>query len=185
MFNLGDYGPRSSFPDLSTFFVWQFPFYIFGLIRLFINRSLKNYGFVILSILFIAPIPASLTRDPYSTIRALPLVVPQISIIALGIVEVFNLIKNRYLIILSYLTLLIFLLYSIAKLYSSVIILNEYYRARYWDYGWKDVTEVIKLLDKNSPIIVDNARTEAYIEILFYLKSILRTNNWFFKLYQF
>src|SRR5262249_6492776 len=31
MFHLGDYGPRSSYPELATFFIWELPFYLLGL----------------------------------------------------------------------------------------------------------------------------------------------------------
>ena len=73
MFFLGDYGARSSFPELSTFFLWQFPFYIYGLWLLFKKKGLGELKFFTIVTLFISPIPAAVTRDPYTTIRALPL----------------------------------------------------------------------------------------------------------------
>ena len=56
------------------------------------------------------------------------------------------------------------------KLYSSVIILNEHYRANYWNYGWQEVSEAIQSLDQNMPIVVDNTRTEPYSQLLFFLE---------------
>lgn len=170
MFFLGDYGLRSSFPSLSTFFLWQFPFYIYGLWFIFKKRDLGELKFFTIALLFISPIPAAVTRDPYTTIRALPLVIPQIIIISLGIIEVFKFIKNKNLKLLSLLVFAGLIVYSLAKLYSSVIILNEYYHAKYWDYGWQEMADNIEELNTNLPIIIDNARADPDLQIAFFLK---------------
>lgn len=178
MFILGDYGPRSSFPQLSTFFIWQFPFYIYGLWLIIKEKSLNEVRFFTLALLLIAPIPAAVTRDPYSTIRALPLVIPQTIIISLGLIYAFRntisycarfkihtiMVKNSFILIS-----VLVICYSLFKLHSSVIVLNEYYRAKYWDYGWQQVTSTIQGLS-NLPVIVDNSRNESYISLLFFLK---------------
>ncbi|MDO8503895.1 MAG: glycosyltransferase family 39 protein [bacterium] len=172
MFILGDYGPRSSFPELGTFFIWQFPFYLYGLYLLLKKRELGELRALTLAFLLIAPIPAAVTRDPYSTIRALPLVVPQLIIISLGILFFIQKLGQLR---LARPTILLFIgvftvLYSTGKLYSSGILLNEYFRPPYWDYGWKEVVKTLDSLDPNLPIIVDNARSEPYIELLFLKK---------------
>lgn len=169
MFWLGDYGPRSSFPELATFFVWQFPFYIYGLYKLIKDKTLGELRKIIIFMLLISPIPGAMTSDPYSTIRALPLVIPQNIIIALGIYSIFEKIKGK-LFKCGFLLILIFLfIFSVGKLYSSIIVLNEYYRANEWNYGWKEVVKETSKLDKNLPIIIDGQRTgPAYIEILFF-----------------
>ena len=187
MFVLGDYGPRSSFPELATYYIWQFPFYVYGLYILLKNKF-GEFKFLVLALLFISPIPAAVTRDPYSTIRALPLVVPQIIIISIGIVffvkYVHSLFVNhkirKFFLPISTLVSLLVIIYSIGKLYSSAILLNEYFRAAEWDWGWKQVVETIKTFDSSTPIIVDNSREEAYIELAFFLKydpSIYQKEN--------
>lgn len=170
MFILGDYGPRSSFPDLSTFFLWQMPFYLYGLYLLIKNRKLGKLKFVTIFMLLIGPIPAALTRDPYSTIRALPLVIPQNIIIALAIGTILLRLKNNKLKFSFAVLSLGILIYSLAKIYSSIFILNDFYRAKYWDYGWQEVVKIIKTLDPKIPIVVDNARFEPYSQIIFFLK---------------
>lgn len=169
MFILGDSGPRSSFPGLSTFYLWQFPFYIYGLYLLIKDKRYKNLKFFTLSLLFISPLPAAVTRDPYSTIRSLPLVIPQLLIISLGLVDIYDKIKKRLYRAIALLILTGLILYSLVKLYSSVIILNEYYRPREWNYGWQQVVETIKTLDSKLPVIVDNTRSEPYNQLLFFL----------------
>jgi len=172
MFILGDYGPRSSFPQLSTFFIWQFPFYLYGIYLLIKEKTLGTLRWYTILLLLISPIPAAVTRDPYSTIRALPLVIPQTIIISIGLSDlIFRLKSSKIfikLLLLGFSITVIF--YSLGKLYSSVIILNEYYRANEWNYGWEETVNEIKKLDPKYPIIVDNARSEPYIQILFYLK---------------
>ncbi|OGM32778.1 hypothetical protein A3D00_02210 [Candidatus Woesebacteria bacterium RIFCSPHIGHO2_02_FULL_38_9] len=170
MFLLGDSGLRSSFPELSTFFVWQFPFYIYGLYILIRDRSLKELRFFTIVLLLIAPIPAAVTRDPYSTIRALPLVIPQIIIISLGIIYLFKKIKKPSVKYAYFLCASIIIVYSLAKLYSSVIVLNEHFRGQEWNYGWEQVTNVIKTFNDNRQIVVDNSRSEPYSQLLFFLK---------------
>ncbi len=171
MFILGDYGPRSSFPDLATFFIWQAPFYLAGLYFLIKSRKLGNLRFFTLALLLIGPLPAAVTRDPYSSIRSLQLVIPQTIIVAMGISWLYGFLKNRLLRIFSIMILFLLVIYSLAKLYSSVIILNEFYRAQDWNYGWEQVADILKTLNPKIPIVIDTARENPYIQILFYLKK--------------
>lgn len=170
MFVLGDYQPRTSLPELGTFFIWQFPFYVWGLIRLIQDQKLKTFKFLVLSSLLIFPIPAAITWDPYSTIRALPLVIPQISIIAFGIYDAYFLIRNKNWKVPAVIIFIILIAYSIAKLWSSIFVLNDFYRAKYWDWGWQEVAETISELHTNLPIVVDNPRGDVYLQLAFFLK---------------
>ena len=172
MFILGDYGPRSSFPQLSTFFLWQFPFYIYGIYLLIKNKQLGNLRLFTIFLLLISPLPAAVTRDPYSSIRSLQLVIPQTIIISIGLSSlVSRILKSKTFTKIVFFGFSIFLvIYSLGKLYSSVVILNEYYRANEWNYGWEEVVNEIKTLNPKYSIVVDNARSEPYIQILFYLK---------------
>lgn len=170
MLILGDYGPRSSFPNLSTFFLWQAPFYFFGLYQFLKSKNLGQLKPFILFFFLISPLPAAVTRDPYSTIRALQMVIPQTVIISFGLLKFFELLTKPLTKALALSSLLILIVYSLAKLYSSAIILNEYYRGFYWDYGWEEVVEHLNSLDPNLPIIIDNTRFEPYIQILFFTK---------------
>lgn len=168
LFWLGDSGPRSSYPGLSVFFLWQLPLYLHGLYLLFTKKIPPKLKHFILLLLIISPLPASLTRDPFSTIRALPLVIPVILICSLSAEVILHKLKNT---MVRAIIITALLIYSILKLYSSGYLLNEYYRAAFWDYGWQQVAKVIKRdLDPNLPIVVDNARNEPYSQLLVFLK---------------
>lgn len=172
MFNLGDYGLRSSFPELATFYVWQLPFYLLGLYLIVKKRQQHpELSFLVILLIIICPIPAALTRDPYTTIRALPLVIPQIILVGLGVIYIFNLLKDRWYYLFGGVCIsLIVLMYSVLQLYSSAIILNEYYRASEWDSGLEEVSNYLKDVYQDIPVVFDNSRDEMYIQLAFYLK---------------
>lgn len=171
LFSLGDYGGRSSFPDLSTFFVWQLPFYIHGLYLIFRKKEYGELRNLTIFLLFVSPIPAALTKDPFSTIRSLPLVIPIIILISLSMFEIWSNIKGQFKKSLVVTASALVIILSLLKLYSSVILFSEYFRARYWDYGWQQVVEILKTkTDSSLPIVVDNTRGEPYSQILFFTK---------------
>ena len=169
IFQLGDYNPRSSFPDLAVQYSWQFPFYIYGLYRLTIEKKFGELRFLMVSLLLISPLPAAITRDPFTTIRSLSMVVPLSFIISLGIIRIYEFIPSRFRKI-SKIGFGGVIVYSLINLYSSAIILNEYFRAPSWDYGWRRVVERLSTLDQKLPVVVDNARAEPYSQILFFTK---------------
>jgi len=169
MFWLGDFAPRSSFPMLSTFFLWQLPLYLGGLwilMKGIVDQKLRNFT---IFFLLISPLPAAVTRDPYATIRALQMVIPVSIIMSIALERWLTKLHKKVPTFGITIAISALVLYSLLKLYSSVIVLNEYYRARDWDFGWREVVEVIKTLPADTPIVVDNSREESYIELLFFL----------------
>lgn len=169
LFSLGDAGPRKPFPDLGTFFVWQFPLYLIGLYFLLKEKQLKSLRYFIFVLLLSSPIPAALTRDPYSTLRSLPMVIPLTLIISFGLVKLLDFVwpvlnKSKYLIICF------LVLYSSVRMYISIFYLNDYFRSSFWNYGWESLTGSLKDLDQNIPIVVDNSHGDSYILLLFFLK---------------
>jgi 4-amino-4-deoxy-L-arabinose transferase-like glycosyltransferase len=169
LFSIGDSGPRSSYPDFATFFVWQLPLYLLGLYYLIKDKKLGDLRYFVLVLLLSSPIPAALTRDPYTTIRSLPMVIPLVIVISLGLIKLLEFtwpVFNK----LKYLLIGLLLIYSSTRLFFSVFYFNDYFRSASWDYGWQVVTNTFSKLDPNLPIVVDNSRGESYIHVLFFLK---------------
>lgn len=169
LFSLGDSGPRKPYSDLGTFFVWQFPLYLLGLYYLIKEKGQKNFKLFVFTLLLASPIPAALTRDPYSTLRSLPMVIPLTIIMSFGLVKLlefslplFNKIK--------YPTFCILIIFSILKLFISVFYHHDYYRSASWSYGWQQAVDIVGGLNPKLPIIVDSVRGHPYIELLFFLK---------------
>lgn len=170
MFLLGDSDLHISYPEISTFFIWQLPFYIYGLWLLFKEKLSYELKFFIISFFLICPIPAAVTRDPYTTLRSLPLLIPQLMVISLGIEKIYGFIKNKKLIFLYSGGIILITIYSLAKLYSSAFVLDDFYRAKYWYWGWDKVAGVINGVNTQNPVVIDNSRSDPELILAFFLK---------------
>lgn len=154
--------PRS-IPNLSVFYPWMFIPYLFGLHTAWTKRNLVNYKFLLL-ITFIAPIPAAFTKDPFWTYRALPLLLPLIILITIGIDKILSL-RIKVLAIFT----CILIIYSLVILWKGYFILLPRERAEAWQFGYQQLAQEI-LLNKNEKFVIDNTRTpQAYIELAFFL----------------
>jgi len=165
LFELGDPAPRSSYPDLAPFLGWQLPFFIIGLIWLFLKTKNedKEIKFLIVLMMIVSPIPASITRDPFSSIRALPLVLPLIFLAAIGINKFLKQYKK-----IGILILFLLFIWSLGKIYLSVFKFNDYYRGLDWEIGIEEMVEQIK--DEKLPVLV-NDRAEIYSQVMFFMKT--------------
>jgi len=167
LFGLGDPGPRSSYPDLAPFLGWQLPFWMAGVVWLIKknkNKNQKELKFLIVLMMLVSPIPAAITRDPFSSIRALPLVWPLIILTAIGVEIFLKKFGNLGKIILIFLTV-----WSLGKIYLSVVKFNDYFRGYAWEEGIEEMVNQIN--GKDLPVVVDNARGEIYSQILFFTKA--------------
>jgi 4-amino-4-deoxy-L-arabinose transferase-like glycosyltransferase len=166
LFGLGDPGPRSSYPDLAPFLFWELPFFIVGVIWLFKKTENKNkeIKFLVILLIIASPIPASITRDPFSSYRALPLVLPLTILVAIGINKFLEKYQNIGIIILIGL-----IIWSGGKIYLSVFKFNDYFRGYAWETGIEEM--VNKINQEKLPIVVDNQRGEIYSQILFFTKA--------------
>ncbi len=163
LFGLGNSVLRNVYPDVGSFLIWQLPFLIIGMVGLI---RLKNNGWKVLLVLLlvISPLPASLVREPFGMIRALPMVLPLSILVAMGIDAFME--KTKF---WGTMLIVILILWSMGRIYLSAFKLNDYYRYQYWDYGTdKVVEEINKLPDQK--IQVDGWRAEVYSQLLFFLK---------------
>lgn len=162
LFNIGDPGGLTSYPDLSVFFVWQVPFWVWGIIRLVKEKNNKLKTIVVFMLL-IFPIPAALTKDPFSSIRSLPMVIPHTILIGLGLSAFIKRFGKR-----SCFVIFLLVVMSVAKLYLSIFKFNDNFRSTYWNYGAKEVINYIKNLPENIPIVIDSPREMSYAHVLFF-----------------
>jgi len=169
LFGLGDANPRSSYPDLAPFLFWQLPFLITGITWLFkkTKNKEKDFKFLIILLMVISPIPAAMTRDPFYTIRALPLLLPLIILVAVGINKFLESVKRTNKIIFLFI-LIGLIVWSVGKIYLSVFRFNDYFRGESWEIGAEKMIKNIE--GENIPVVVDNSRGEIYSQILFFTK---------------
>jgi len=113
--------------------------------------------------MLISPIPASITRDPFSSIRALPLVLPLTILVAGGINQFLEKYKK-----IGLLILICLVGWSFGKFYLSVFRFNDFFRFLACEDGIEQM--VAKLEKENLPIMVDS-KGEIYSQILFFTKA--------------
>ncbi len=164
LFFLPDEDLQRQIPELSTFYPWMVIPYLMGVYVLV--KNIKNQKFKLLFILLlVSPIPAALTRDPFSTLRALPLIIPLVVIITLGIE--FLVLKYK---VLSLSLALPLVILSGILLWRSYFVFLPAERAKTWDYGYEQLAEKIKE-SPSKQFVVDQTRTQpSYIILAFYLK---------------
>ena len=172
----GDWqSPRHSAPYTGVLLIPSFFFLIIGLFTTHYstkNYSSNNYSSINLFFLLwllLAPIPAALTRDSLSAVRAMSLSIPLCYFSALGIINTLNILnKNKF----FYLTisLFIFLSYLLSFIYYTDLYHNHMIKKspQDWLYGYKEAVEYVLANQKNHEIYFTNFYGQAYIYYLFY-----------------
>ncbi len=165
LFFLPDPDPQRSIPRLAVFYLWLFIPYFLGLLQLYSNRAKLPYKYLFL-ILFLSPIPAALTHDPFSSHRSLPLVIPLSIILALGLKQILERIPK----LVSPILLLLIFSFSLRQLYNSYFLLLPVERAKYWDFGVDQLAQQIKLYPKKHFLIDQGRLSPTYPALAFFLR---------------
>src|SRR3989344_2806111 len=163
----GDFDKQRSIENNSVFYGFLLSFLIAGFATIIKKPKLPEK--LILVWLFLGPLPASITADPFHTYRSLLTYMPLTIIIGRGIYIVYKKLNIRWkYIYLAGLTLGVVLnLYFFWYNYS---ILSQVTRAANWDYGYKELVAYINQLPGKGKVIVDDPFTEGYIQFLFFGK---------------
>ena len=165
LFFLPDSDIQRSLPELSVFYFWMIIPYFIGLYFLWTKRKEKFSRFLA-TLLVISPIPASLTSDPFSTHRAIPLLLPLFLVIMLGIDYLISEFHSK--VWIPTLAILIFI--SLLFLWRSYFVLFANERAKIWGYGFDHLATHIKS-NPDAHFLIDQGRMKpAYIHLAFYLK---------------
>lgn len=160
-----DPDPQRSLPQMSVFYSWMTIFFFIG-IYCFLKKKDDQIGKkMTLLLLFLSPLPASLTSDPFSTFRAFPLVFPLTVFISLGIIKAMTKIKRRWFVPGGVIVLII----SLCFLWRSFFVLLPNERFMAWKYGYKELTRKINK-ESYPKILVDDTIGTSYTEILFFNK---------------
>lgn len=166
LFFLPDPDKQRSIPELSVFYMWMIVPYFVGAYQLWINKK-EDLMKMIFILAVICSIPAALTRDPFSTHRALPLLLPLFLTIGLGIDFIFEKLKSSLIVLF---TAIVLILISLFSLWRGYFVLLPSERARDWGYGYKELSEQISS-KSDKHFIIDQSRSKpAYIYLLYYLK---------------
>lgn len=164
LFFLPDPDPQRSLPALSVFYFWLIIPFFLGIYALWTKRKEPFSKFIFLLTL-LSPIPAALTKDPFASHRAMPLLLPLILIIGLGIDLIIDRIKGFVWIP----TFSLLFLFSLLLLWRSYFVFLPKERAKDWGYGFNLLAQEIKVRP-NTKFVIDQARIKpAYIQLAFFL----------------
>lgn len=166
----GDYSPRHSVPDLGLLNFYGLIFIPFGIYLLW--RKEENTRKIIFFWLFTATIPAVLSRDLISAVRALNIIFP------LSILEGFGL---YYLVIKTsgffHLKKIFTLIPMLAIIFANVFLYADFYFIHLpkeysadWLYGYKQVMQQGLDFSKYNKVIFSDKYGQPYIYYLFYSK---------------
>ncbi len=165
LFAIGDPDLQRSIPLLATFYPWMVVPYFAGFYFIYKERKNQFVKFLIIFLL-ITPIPASLTRDPFSTHRAISLLIPLICVMTVGIDGIF--VKIRPITRIA-LLIIVFSL-SLFSLWRSYFVFLPQERAKAWGYGDSQLTDII-LDNKDKHFLIDSSRVKPlYINLAFFMK---------------
>lgn len=161
---------NSDLPGLTVFYSWMIIPFFLGMYFLGRNKK-ENYSKFIFILLILSPIPAALTKDPFLTRRAMPMVLPIFLIVAFGINRIlaaFSKIRFSSLIC----SVIIFLVFvgSVIFLWRSYFVFFTHEKARQWQYGYEDLALYISS-HPNDYFIIDQGRHPLpHVELAFFLK---------------
>ncbi|MFH1561031.1 MAG: glycosyltransferase family 39 protein [Patescibacteria group bacterium] len=164
LFSLPDADLQRSVPELSVFYDWMLIPYLVGLWTLWQARK-KDWAKLVFLWLLLAPLPAALVSDPFSTQRALPIFLPLLVVISLGTEKLLLVFRRRYLRVLVFVFLMA---YSLLFLWRSYFVFFPKERTLSWNWGYDQLAKIIQ----ESPdrhFVIDQSRVKPiYIQLLFY-----------------
>ena len=163
LFSQNDYDPQRRVEGFSVFYLWMLPFLLIGIWKFF-KEKVKGWWYFIIW-LFLAPIPAALTRDPFHTYRSLLLFLPLTILITLGLSHFFEI--NKRLNKIKFFAIGVLVVYSVSTFIFSLFKVSPLTSSKYWDYGYDQVSEFIKSQPQDLKVLIDDPNTEAYVHILF------------------
>lgn len=160
LFIKGDTNPQHTAPNTGPLLFLDGIFMLVGLITL-IRKGTSFQNFFIFSTLFLLSLPSILTIEKVNLERILPVFIPMIILVALGI--------NR-------LTKFLLAVFTLLYLLNFVYFLDQYFihgpkKNDAWQYGYKQIVQkVTPLQSKYEQIIVEQSLEQPYIFFLFYQK---------------
>lgn len=155
-----------SIPDLSVFYTWMIVPFLFGL-KVFWEKRKEPLIKIMLLFMVTSVIPAALTREPFYTLRILPLLwVLSISISYGGFEILYKLRFN----ILRFVLLVIVSVFSFVGLHASYFILLKYERSSEYGFPYIELAKKSEELISKKFVVDISRQPQAYIWFAFFKK---------------
>jgi 4-amino-4-deoxy-L-arabinose transferase-like glycosyltransferase len=169
LFVEGDYSPRHSIPDLGILNFYGLIFIPLGFYLLWMRKEEKKA--LILLWLFTASIPAVLSRDLISMVRALNLIFPFAVLEAFGFVYLAGKISRELKVkeIFPQLFLLSAVMINLALYLDFYFVHSPVQNAKGWLFGYKQMFAAIpRDLSQYNKVVISDGYGQPYIYYLFY-----------------
>lgn len=163
-------GDRQGLSRYGAMHLFELPLFLIGIFSLL--KFSKGPKKLILFWAAISIIPASLSREPISLVRSLPLVFALEVIAAIGLIEIFKLIsKWKTLSKLTYAIFLLFVFYNMIIFLDKLFIHSPRDFSQAYLYGYKQAVSFISQNQQNfQRVIFTTSYKEPYVYYLFYTK---------------
>jgi len=169
LFLTGD-NQRHHAPDMGLLYLWELPFLLYGIYWI-IKYKKGPAKAVLIGWFLISPIAASPTTGLPHAIRTMVFLPTFQIFIAVAIVQVISLLKNKR---AAYVAIG---LYTLFIIYNGIYYLDKYFVqmnpevSQYWQYGYKDAVEFTeKIKSKYQKVVVSTTLEQSYMFFLFYTK---------------
>ncbi|HUD45087.1 MAG TPA: glycosyltransferase family 39 protein [Patescibacteria group bacterium] len=173
LFSGGDGIGRHQVPGFGEMYRWQLPFLIAGII--FLVKEKRSYlKYVTFFLLLLSPFAASFARPSPHALRSLPMVVPYLILISIGILGVYNIVKKNVKIKIGFI-----LIVTSVAIYEFLL-LEHFYYVHYpnvnvldWGAGYKQIVQAVEpIKSKYKVIYVDDKLSYAKTYFAFYDPTI-------------
>lgn len=162
---------RHHAPDMGLLYLWELPFLLIGVYKLFFSVKNSNKKFIFWWFL-IAPLPSVITTELPHAVRTLCFLPTFQIFTAIGIIVSWEIIKSGKIIIKAFsLCYLLFIIFNIYFYFHQYYQHLNYETAKYWQYGYASLVNLVrKEYPKYEKIVVSKKLEEPHMFFLFYLK---------------
>ena len=187
LFTRGDGNPKFSIQDVGQLYIWEIPFFVFGILFLF--RKREGFFLIVPFWILLGIVPAAVARETPHALR-IETILPTFQILsAYGLYHFFEFFRNKSFRINLFTPLV--LIVGFLVIFNLLYFLHNYtvhYPREYsneWQYGYREAMEYVSL-NKNSyeNIYFTEGLGRPYIYFLFHSKyppSSFRNNSTVYK----
>jgi 4-amino-4-deoxy-L-arabinose transferase-like glycosyltransferase len=170
---------RHHAPFMGLLYLFELPFLLIGIYFLIFLKIDKRYKYAFFAYFLLVPIPASITSGVPHAVRTLNFEGTWELFIALGCIASILFVlkqKSKYKSIVFKLFSIFYLLFTILNIFyflNQYFVQLNYYDAKDWLYGYKQVISYVDSIHKNyDKVVVENTSPldQSYMFFLFYLK---------------
>jgi len=175
LFLLGDPDPQRSIPEMGALNLWvMLPLFI-GFYVL-AKKLPHQKALFVFAMMVIFAAPAALSRDPFSTLRALNLLIPFSIVIALGVDNLVGKYGNE----IAFVSIVLLTMLSLIGFWRGYFVLFASERASVWNYGYRQLADEISASREH--FVIDNSRIKPpHILLAFYMRIPARQYQEFAK----